>query len=37
MALVLRDYEVRLKGAFEIDRVDRVGTVFEKNVAPGRR
>jgi hypothetical protein len=37
MALVLRDYEVHLKGAFEIDRVDRADTIVEKNVVPGRR
>lgn len=37
MALVLRDYEVHLRGAFEIDRVDRVDTIVEKNVVPGRR
>jgi hypothetical protein len=32
MALVLRDYEVHLKEAFDTDRVERVDTMFEKNV-----
>jgi len=36
MALVLRDYEVHLKGAFEIDRMDRVDTMVEKNIVSGR-
>jgi hypothetical protein len=32
MALVLRDYEVHLKGALETERVER-DTMFEKNIA----
>jgi hypothetical protein len=37
MALVLRDYEVHLKGVFETDRVERVDTMYEKNLVPIRR
>jgi hypothetical protein len=36
MALVLRDYEVYLKGVFEIDRVERVDTIVEKDFVSGR-
>jgi hypothetical protein len=36
MALVLRDYEVHLKGAFETDNVERMDTILEKNIVPGR-
>ncbi len=36
MALVLRDYEVHLKGAFEVDGLERADTTVVKNVVSGR-
>jgi hypothetical protein len=36
MALVLRDYEVHLRGAFEIDRLERADTTVVRNVVSGR-
>jgi hypothetical protein len=36
MALVLRDYEVHLKGVFEIDRLERADMIVVKNVVSGR-
>ena len=36
MALVLRDYEVHLKGVFETEKVERSDPIVEKNVVSGR-